>query len=96
MGATAQSHTAGSQQTRRQAQPPTLSLVCFKCYCTLPLCTTSMQKSDSGRRFLDLAEQELKEKGFGVNPEIPSEFFPWSHSPHLSCRLLGGLLSRLD
>lgn len=55
------------------------------------LYTPSRQKSSSGRHFLDFAQQEMKEKGFGVNPEIPREFIPWSHSP--VCCLLGGLVS---
>lgn len=74
-----------------QAQVPTLSLVFVKCSSTLPLDTPPRHKGSSGRCFLEFAQQETKEKGFGVNPEIPREFIPGSHSP--VCRLLGGLVS---
>lgn len=77
--------TAGSQQTPgSQAQVPTLSVLFAKCSSTLPLDTPPRHKGSSGRRFWSL-QQETKEKGFGVNPEIPREFIPGSHSlPSLS------------
>lgn len=46
----------------------------FKRYYTLPLCSTSAQKSNSGRHFLEVAQEELKEKGFGVQPDVPRGF----------------------
>lgn len=55
---------------------PARSLVFLKCYGTLPLCTTSGQKINSGRHFLELVQQKLKERGFGVNPEIPRVYSP--------------------
>lgn len=68
---------------------PARSLVFLKRYGTLPLCTTSGQKINSGRHFLELVQQKLKERGFGVNPEIPREFIPQSHAQSLW--LLGDL-----
>lgn len=40
-------------------------------------------ENNSGRHFLDFAQQELKEKKFGVNPKIPREFIPLVPSPKL-------------
>ena len=55
---------------------PARSLVFLKCYGTLPLCTTSGHKLNPRRHFLELVQQKLKERGFGVNPEIPRVYSP--------------------
>lgn len=73
---------------------PTLSLMFFKSYRTLPLSTTSTQKSNSGRHFLDLAQQELKEKVFGVCPEISREFIPSPCPTHCILQALASLLTQ--
>lgn len=82
----AESHGWSSADLQAGLRSPTLSLMFFKCPCTLPLGTTLKQKSESDKHFLELSHQELKEREFEVDPENAGEFIPpphpIPHSPH--------------
>lgn len=94
----AERHCRSSADLQAGPRPPTLSLVFFKCPCTLPLSTTSMWTSDSDKHFLEPSRRELKESlkvtlktpGSIPRPPIPFPSVPtaWPGFPSPSGRRL--------
>lgn len=81
----AERHCRSSADLQAGPRPPTLSLVFFKCPCTLPLSTTSMWTSDSHKHFLEPSRRELKESlkvTLKTPGSIPRPLHPILLSPH--------------